>query len=66
MNKRDIIIICALCVIVKMLKKATYQTGGGGLMGRPMPHVEYINSSSSSPLLDEQSTICPYTPTVIK
>lgn len=44
MNKRDIIIICALCVLVGILKRSTYQTGGGGLMGRPMPHVEYINS----------------------
>ena len=48
MNKREILVICALLAIVKMLKRSTYQTGGGGLMGRPMPRVEYINPSSPS------------------
>ena len=43
MNTQEIIIIVLLLVVLYMCKKATYNTGGGGLMPRPMPKVEYIN-----------------------
>ena len=43
MKIKEILVIVALIVLLGMIRKSTYQTGGGGLMCRPMPKVEYIN-----------------------
>lgn len=49
MNTQEIIIIVLLLVVLYTCKKATYNTGGGGLMPRPMPKVEYINGRAQGP-----------------
>ena len=57
MNTQEIILIIVLLIIVFSCKRATYQTGGGGLMPRPMPKVEYINGRGPYAYADERDGV---------
>jgi len=57
MNTQEILIVVILLIVVCYCKRATYQTGGGGLLPENRPKIVYINGCGPYEYADEREGV---------